>query len=634
MQQSQLPPSFSPALVPSGYAVDETGTYRQSRDGLVRIASGPCYVSALGREPSGTGWALKIHIITPDGKEQVLEAPFSSLSGSGLASLIPLIAEYGVLPLGGDKWLRDYLSECACQSNLPRLTLIGRLGFFELPSGAIGFALPRQIILGDSAGVDDGTRQTIAFRARNDGPVLGAYTAAGELKEWRSVVRKLRWSALHVFSICVGLAGPFLALAGVENGGINLHGSSSSGKTTALQLAASNWGRGADTQRSGEQPTVVERWNSTQNAFELLAAIHSGLLLIVDELGSGIDQNVYNLIGGKGKGRMTEVGTQRETRTWSIFLFSCGESSMQAHIESTQRRKYRTGEAVRVLDVPTDGLPEDGIVAPDKKRRAIEAAKEACGRVYGVAGPAFIQLVLNTIPSDELTGEITGQVDQAWQELLDTAESSLGRQLKSPQRRALRRLALVRVIGVWACGKILPFTERRVVWAVDAILNAWLSDQSVLSEGERAIQQLRDYVITHTALFLNVKDHEKSPGFYPSVSQGIVHKNKLLLTEKQLECVLDGLPKSAALSAMQQAGILHQTEERNRKTKHTITGLGISGQRFYTFHLGKLLAEVGEVVEGNGLDAEAENKNADNVTAFSSYQPPRRGSVIAGNQGS
>ena len=628
--EQQLPPSHASAIVPDGFFFDQPGTYRIIQDEPVQIATGPCYVTALGREPSGTHWTLRIHVITADGDEHVLETPFTGLSGAALASLITTIAEKGVLALS-DRHLRDYLSRCAAQRNLPRLTLISRLGFFGLPNGLIGFALPDRFIV--PIGAQQNATATLAFRARNNSPALAAYSSSGSLGAWQEVVEQLRWSPLHVFSVCAGLAGPFLTLAGMEGGGVNLYGTSSSGKTTALQLAASVWGRGADPQRNADSATLMERWNATRNAFELLASAHSGMLLLLDELGSGVDQDIYNLIGGKGKTRMTESGQAQETRRWTIFLMSCGESSMQAHIESTQRRRWRTGESIRVLDVPVDALPESAPVLPEEKRSSVEAAKEACGRVYGSAGPAFVQALFDELSPEELKQELADQINASWEQLLAEAEAT-GRPLLAPQKRALERIALVKVIGQWASEtEILPYSVEEVADAVRAIMNAWLNGQSSLSEGERAIQVLRDYVTAYHGQFLIAENYEREPGrSRPGFVRGTVHKDKLLLTDKQFELALDGLPEGPALDALHAAGILHQTEERNRKSKHTISCLNIRNQRFYTLRLSRLSdgEHGGDAILDESRSGQA--AAAGNVTDLSSCQPRRR-NKLAGNAG-
>jgi len=71
-----------------------------------------------------------------------------------------------------------------------------------------------------------------------------------------------------------------LGLAGCEGGGLHLLGRSSTGKTTALRLAASVWGR-------GETPGFVRAWRATTNGLEGAAAGATDTVLILHELGQG-----------------------------------------------------------------------------------------------------------------------------------------------------------------------------------------------------------------------------------------------------------------------------------------------------------------------------------------------------------
>ncbi|HOJ23186.1 MAG TPA: DUF927 domain-containing protein, partial [Armatimonadota bacterium] len=75
-------------------------------------------------------------------------------------------------------------------------------------------------------------------------------------------------------AVLLGLASMLLEFSGIESGGINLKGSSSTGKTTALAAAASLFGG----------PSYVNRWRATSNGLESLAALHNDTLLILDEL--------------------------------------------------------------------------------------------------------------------------------------------------------------------------------------------------------------------------------------------------------------------------------------------------------------------------------------------------------------
>ena len=77
-----------------------------------------------------------------------------------------------------------------------------------------------------------------------------------------------------VFAVACAFAGPLLRPAGMESGGFHIRGDSSSGKTTALRLAASVYGG----------PSYMQRWRTTDNALEAIAAQHCDSLLILDEL--------------------------------------------------------------------------------------------------------------------------------------------------------------------------------------------------------------------------------------------------------------------------------------------------------------------------------------------------------------
>ena len=78
-----------------------------------------------------------------------------------------------------------------------------------------------------------------------------------------------------VFALSVAFAGALPALVGEESGGFHFRGASSSGKTTALKVAASVWGH------PSEYPRL---WRATANGLEGLAALHNDGLLILDEL--------------------------------------------------------------------------------------------------------------------------------------------------------------------------------------------------------------------------------------------------------------------------------------------------------------------------------------------------------------
>ncbi|WP_328517257.1 DUF927 domain-containing protein [Commensalibacter papalotli (ex Botero et al. 2024)] len=90
---------------------------------------------------------------------------------------------------------------------------------------------------------------------------------------------------------------------------LHLVGKSQSGKSTALFVAASIWGKGA---RDGQ----VRSWRHTGNGLEGIANETSDLCLILDEFGEAsakeIGDIIYMLANAIGKGRANELGNARE----------------------------------------------------------------------------------------------------------------------------------------------------------------------------------------------------------------------------------------------------------------------------------------------------------------------------------
>ena len=85
-----------------------------------------------------------------------------------------------------------------------------------------------------------------------------------------------------MLAACCAFAAPLLGPLGEQGRSFHLHGKSSSGKTTALRVAASVWGGEAGTGALG----YVRQWRATGNGVEGLAQAHSDTLLAMDEIGT------------------------------------------------------------------------------------------------------------------------------------------------------------------------------------------------------------------------------------------------------------------------------------------------------------------------------------------------------------
>jgi uncharacterized protein (DUF927 family) len=134
-------------------------------------------------------------------------------------------------------------------------------------------------------------------------------------------------------------------LAGVDSGGFHLIGASSSGKTTALRVAASVWGNPA---------MFVRQWRATANGLEGLAALHNDGLLILDELGQmegkQAGEAAYILANGKGKARASRSGEARDSASWRLLFLSSGENGLAELMQGVGKRA-NAGQELRLANI-------------------------------------------------------------------------------------------------------------------------------------------------------------------------------------------------------------------------------------------------------------------------------------------
>ncbi|MGH8579589.1 MAG: DUF927 domain-containing protein [Gammaproteobacteria bacterium] len=181
------------------------------------------------------------------------------------------------------------------------------------------FVLPDRTIV-------NGTGERVIFQSATN--TANTFRQRGTLHEWcEHVGAPCVGNSRLAFGVSCALAGPLLHLMGMESGGFHYRGSTSTGKTTALRVAASVWGG----------PDFLQRWRTTDNGLEGVAAQHSDCCLILDEL-SQIDSRVagesaYMLANGQGKLRANRSGYPRPRAEWRLLFLSSGEMSLGGTIK-------------------------------------------------------------------------------------------------------------------------------------------------------------------------------------------------------------------------------------------------------------------------------------------------------------
>lgn len=430
-------------------------------------------VEALTRDQDGHGWGYLLNFADPLGRPKQWAMPARMLAGDGgeyRAALLNMGLRIATSPRA-----RNLLTQYI-QTRAPNdyATCTDRVGWHGR-----AFVLPHETV-GDDA-------ERIVFQSEN--AQENTFRVKGTAEQWRERVAALcAGNSRLVFAVACAFAGPLLRPGGVESGGFHFRGDSSSGKTTALKVAASVYGG----------PSYLQRWRTTDNALEAIAAQHCDGLLILDELAQ-VDPKTagecaYMLANEQSKARSTRSGAARARLSWRLLFLSAGELGLADHMAEGMKRT-RTGQEVRMADIPADA--GQGLGAFENlhgleggaafSRQVVGQA----GTVYGAAGRAWhLWLTEN---ADSLKGRIREAAEHLAGQLVPEAASG-------QVERVGARFALVGAAGElataagltgWAVGE----SER----AARACFNAWLAARGGIGNGEvtAMLKQARSFLELH-----------------------------------------------------------------------------------------------------------------------------------------
>ncbi|MCG7935884.1 MAG: DUF927 domain-containing protein [Candidatus Thiodiazotropha taylori] len=471
---------------PDGYLLSESGVFEERKAGPVMIC-GLVWVEALTRDQNGTGWGMVVCWIDRDGQEQSKAIANHLLheTGGGLAILL---SQGGLMIVPGEE--RKVARYLGCFQPENRLLCVSQVGWVE-SSNQLVYVRPDGVL-------SKGKTDEIIFQPEQHAPTVDTMKSKGSLALWQQhVAEPCKGNPYLVFSVCASFAAVIQRFVGSDNSGFHLYGNSSRGKTTALQVAASVHGCGADP--GGAAETYLLRWNATQNAMEGLAAAHNDGLLVLDEIGScpayDFGRTVYDLSGGQGKSRMNKNAVLNKQRRFRVLTLSSGEYSVRQKIEEVGK-KVKAGQMNRFLDIPI----EDAIVIEthgETPADFVNKLKRCCGEYYGTAGPAYIQAILDKYGQEEV---VRSRMQQYIEEWVDMLMQNLS--LEAAQARAMGRLAPVGAAGQMAIELgILPLEEADIQCAIEAIRDAWLTDEFNMSEEIRGALNVRAFILKNRDRF-------------------------------------------------------------------------------------------------------------------------------------
>jgi len=331
----------------------------------------PLDVAALTRDATGGEWGRLLVFRDRDGQEHRWAMPMAMLAGSGEELRAELLRQGLEITTFAQRRARlaEYVAQAAPEAKARCVLRTGWHGS--------AFVLPTRT-WGEQPG------EPVIFQgATADGVALGT---AGTLEDWRDqVAAPCAGNSRMVLALSAAFAGPCLGLLDSEGGGFHLRGGSSSGKSTALAVAASVYG----------PPAFARTWRATDNALEAVASLYSDLLLPLDEIGQLDPRNAgaaaYLLANGQGKSRSHRDGSARAAARFRLLFLSAGEIGL-GDLVTASGGKSRAGHEVRVVDVPAEveggagifeAMPEGcapGDFADRLKRAAVAHHGHALGR--------------------------------------------------------------------------------------------------------------------------------------------------------------------------------------------------------------------------------------------------------------
>lgn len=200
----------------------------------------------------------------------------------------------------------------------------------------------------------------------------------GDYNKWLEIARLVR-SADNIparIMLASGFASVLVGPLGALPFFVHIWGTTETGKTVALMLAASVWAN----PKMGE---YIHSFNSTAVAQEMAAGFVNSLPLILDELQiikerKEFDQIIYHLTEGVGRVRGQKTGGLQKVQTWQNSILTSGEGPITSVSSGG-------GAVNRIIEIECNDGPlfKDPVLVADTVKRN-----------FGHAGRLFVEMLM------------------------------------------------------------------------------------------------------------------------------------------------------------------------------------------------------------------------------------------------
>lgn len=512
----------------------------------IKICS-PLHVIAKTRDDKSGEWGRLLQWMDDDGNEHQWAMPLAKLEGDGQEVRQQLAS--GGVHIGQQRQIREHLALYIKTWPVEdRATCVDSLGWHG------------RVYVTSAESVGDADERILFQGCRG---LESAMSSQGTAQNWRQSVATLAaGNSRFVFAISAAFAGPLLALTGEHSGGFHFRGASSSGKSTALKLAASVWGK---------PKQYMRLWRSTLNGLEGLAALHNDGVLILDEIGqmnpAEAGEAAYMLSNEQGKARAGRNGMAVKSQKWRLLFLSAGEEALSS-VMAQAGKKMTVGQEIRFADIEADSGCSMGMVEALHGRAhsgaLIADALAACEQCYGAIGQQWLNHLV--IHREGLQTRLRARCDSMAAQWIPPHASG-------QVARVAHRFALVAQAGELATEYGLTgWAEGEAEQSAKRCFFAWLEGYGGLSnqEDRRICEQVRGFLAAHgSARFQDLRDRYDSriPNRLGYWRQGLDGWREFLIQPEAFKGeVCRGLDFKRAVRVLADNGILERSAHGNSHT--------------------------------------------------------------------
>jgi uncharacterized protein (DUF927 family) len=530
-------------------------------------------VIGQSRDQNSNDWGYVLAWNDPDNREHQWCVPRSSVTNDG-PELVDVLANGGlkILPRMGPR-LKRYICSVNPQK---RFLSVSRQGWQEIKGPD---STPKRVFVTPDLVLGNGGDEEVILQ--QDAYNASSACVSGTPEEWRTnVANRCIRNPLLIFAVSVAFASPTLYLVGKGSGGFHLHGLSSSGKSTALNVASSVWGH----------PLVT--WRTTDNALEDTAERHSDVLLPLDELSQLDDRKAaevaYMLGNGEGKQRLTQAIVPQKKKTWRLLFLSTGEVTLSDHAEAAGKRA-KAGTEVRMVNVDADAGAGKGIFedlhGENLPAKFADRLKSVSDGHRGTAGPEFVEyLIKNEEPATE-------RLDTLRKEFV---ASNVPSECSGEIHRVADRFGLVAAAGELATeAGITGWPAGTATQAITQCFKKWLNGRSTgSSDMEKAVEQIRGFMLANCdSRFQDVDEKITLPqtgrrviydraGFRRTFANGEDQTSEYLIYPQTFKDLCQGYNATQVAQELEKRGYLRRGKNR-LQVQQRIEGMGKNPIWFY-----------------------------------------------------